>query len=240
MLDQLPMLRALSELPGQAQGVNALWMLGDGMLDDWSRCFWWIPAVLSFGLFSEVSLGTVVLWMECGYCKTEHFSKRLEVKQLICTSMQIQAPCSNFPDLRKADGHWTAAVSQSKSAYGDSPPSPEVSSHWRQTQSCNTAWFLLCLVLPLQMLTTCPPSAPAPRGSSAKGGDERPWLCSPRQVKALGGTYFFHHLIRRQISLLVIETTAFRNLLDQRSSQQAPCVLLRYACFHKLLRESLN
>lgn len=116
-----------------------------------------------------------------------------------------QAPCSNFPDLRNADGHWP--VGQSKSAHRGSPPSLGVSSHWRQIQSWNIAW-LLSVVLHLQVLFTQRLSAPAPSSSSAKA-----WSSSPRQVKDLEGTSP-SFTIWDAGRYLVEETTVFRDHLS--------------------------
>lgn len=73
-------LRALSVLPGQAQGTDALSTLGDGMLDDWSRCFWWIPGGLSLSDWLARFPQALSSFMWCGYYETELFYDRLAGK----------------------------------------------------------------------------------------------------------------------------------------------------------------
>lgn len=148
---------------------------------------WWC-----IRLVGEVSSGTVILHKEFGYWETKHSFKRLAGRE----HRQSVPPCSSFPDQRKAIHHWPE-LSHNKPAQG-SPSVPAVSSHHRQTDSWNSAWFLFSVLLTAPSDADHRASISSCTGASSA---KRAWLCSPWQLKALGGTSSLHQQAERSLAL---------------------------------------
>lgn len=168
---------------------------------------------------------------KCGYCDTKHFFKE---------------ESANTGDLR-------LHADPTSQTWGRLMVTKSLQACWGLTSSPRSQ-LLLEADLELKYCLASPLCGAAPsdgdhvasissctRASSAKGGDDRAQLCSPEQVKALGGTCVLHWQAGRFLALLTsLLPSEVYCIWSHRSRLFMSCYtrhsLLRLAHLHRVLR----